>query len=267
MKTVRNIATATATGLLIGGLALGGTATASPASTVAPEKGANAASCFAEANTQTLTIQQNIEATLGNLNVAEKKLLAEDYQSNNYSADLKKNIELSHDKSEKAKTLVSSALQIAEEDYGSLEDLNAAVSKAQADRDEAIQAYDAIVEKIENGEISGDEAKKAEKKAADALAETTDAYNDKLTDLSGVVKLIQSARNINGEARDAAQAGLNNLKQAEGAGYWPANGEEIKTALTNADKAALQADQELESLLDGDCSELIDQSGTQPGTQ
>ena len=163
--------------------------------------------------------------------------------------------------------MVSSALQIAEEDYGSLEDLNAAVSKAQADRDEAIQAYDAIVEKIENGDISGDEAKKAEKKATDAVAETTDAYNDKLTDLSGVVKLLQSARNINGEARDAAQAGLNNLKQAEGAGYWPANGEEIKTALTNADKAALQADQELESLLDGDCSELIDQSGTQPGTQ
>lgn len=264
MKTVRNIATATATatGLLIGGLALGGTATASPTMSATPSAEATAASCFADANTQFLAVQQNIEATLGNLKVADEKLLAEDYQSNNYSADLKENIELSQEKSEAAKKLVASALLIAEDRYGSLEDLNAAVSMAKADLDAATKAYKEIVEKEKKGEISGEEAERAKKKAADAVAEATGAYNEKLTDLSSVVKQLRAARNVNGEGRDAAQAGLNNLMQAKDAGYPPANNEEIKNALINADKSALKADEGLEKLLAGDCSELVDQPGT-----
>lgn len=262
MKTVRNIATATATGLLIGGLALGGTAAASPTMSATPNAEATAASCFADANTQFLAVQQNIEATLGNVKVADKKLLAEDYQSNNYSADLKENIKLSQEKSEAAKKLVASALLIAEDRYGSLEDLNAAVSKAKADLDAATKAHKELVEKEKKGEISGEEAEKAKKKAADAVAEATGAYNEKLTDLSSVVKQLRAARNVNGEGRDAAQAGLNNLMQAKDAGYPPANNEEIKNALINADKSALKADEGLEKLLAGDCSELVDQPGT-----
>lgn len=262
MKTVRNIATATATGLLIGGLALGGTAAASPTMSATPNAEATAASCFADANTQFLAVQQNIEATLGNLKVADKKLLAEDYQSNNYSADLKENIKLSQEKSEAAKKLVASALLIAEDRYGSLEDLNATVSKAKADLDAATKAYKELVEKEKKGEISGEEAEKAKKKAADAVAEATGAYNEKLTDLSSVLKQLRAARNLNGEGRDAAQAGLNNLMQAKDAGYPPANNEDIKNALINADKSALKADEGLEKLMAGDCSELVDQPGT-----
>lgn len=262
VKTARNIATATATGLLIGGLALGGTATASPAHTATPNGEATAASCFADANTQFLAVQQNIEATLGNLKVADENLEADDYQSNNYSADLKENIELSEEKSEAAKTLVASALLIAEDRYGSIEKLNAAVSKAKAELDATTKAYKEIVGKEKKGAISGEEAEKAKKKAADAVAETTGAYNEKLSDLSTVVKLLQTARNVNGEGRDATQAGLNNLMQAKDAGYPPANNEEIKDALINADKSALKADEGLEKLLAGDCSELVDQPGT-----